>query len=338
MSASLEVRELVVEFPSPDDYTIRPLDGLTFSAEDGELVVVLGPSGCGKTTLLSCLGGLLTPTSGHVSFGDIEVTNLSGRAMADYRRDTVGVVFQAFNLIPSLSALHNVAAPLELGGAGRRAARARARELLNQVGLGERLHNRPAQLSGGQQQRVAIARSLVHDPRLVIADEPTAHLDYVQVDGILRLIRKLAAPGRVVLVATHDDRITRIADRVIDLAPRAAVEQSETVTVHLEPGEVLFKQGDASDLVYVVESGEIEIYRTSTAGDDVRLTVIGPGGYFGELGPLLGMPRSAGARSLWLTTLTGYPPKQFAERTQQAAIAAAPRRRPKPYRTPAHSV
>jgi len=118
MSAALEVRDLTVEYPS-GDYVIKPLDGLSFEAQDGELVVVLGPSGCGKTTLLSCLAGLLTPTSGHIRYGDVEVTGLGRKAMAAYRQRTVGVVFQAFNLIPSLSALRNVMAPLELAGTGR---------------------------------------------------------------------------------------------------------------------------------------------------------------------------------------------------------------------------
>jgi putative ABC transport system ATP-binding protein len=320
---ALHVRDLTVEFPSAD-YTIRPLDGLNFDAEDGELVVVLGPSGCGKTTLLSCLAGLLTPTSGRIGFGELEVTELTGKAMNGYRRDTVGVVFQAFNLIPSLSAMRNVMAPLEVAGIASRQARERATQLLRMVGLGDRLANRPAALSGGQQQRVAIARALVHDPALLIADEPTAHLDYVQVDGILRLLRELASPGRVVLIATHDDRITRIADRVIDLAPHESRGVTAPVTLQLEPGEVLFLQGDASDLVYVVESGEMEIYRTSPDHGDVRLAVVGPNGYFGELGPLLNLPRSASARSLWVTTLTGYPPDAFGALTRAGAVGKQP--------------
>ena len=318
MSASLEVRDLTVEFPSTE-YTIKPLDGLSLDARDGELCVVLGPSGCGKTTLLSCLAGLLTPNSGRIRFGAVDVTRLSGAAMAEYRRHQVGVVFQAFNLIPSLSALHNVMAPLEIAGVRERVARARAIELLDRVGLGNRIHNRPSALSGGQQQRVAIARALVHDPPLIIADEPTAHLDYVQVDGILQLIRELASPGRVVLIATHDDRISRIADSVVNLAPKTAAAPPVSVALRLSPGEVLFEQGDASDLVYVVESGEIEIYRTRPGDLHERLTVVGTGGYFGELGPLLQMPRSASARALWTTRLTGYPPKLFADRTQLAA-------------------
>ena len=324
MTAALEVRDLTVEYASAD-YVIKPLDGLSFEAHDGELVVVLGPSGCGKTTLLSCLAGLLTPTSGYIRYGDVEVTSLGRRGMAGYRQRTVGVVFQAFNLIPSLSALRNVMAPLELAGVSRRPARARASELLESVGLADRMANRPGGLSGGQQQRVAIARSLVHDPPLVIADEPTAHLDYVQVDGILRLVRTLAAPGRVVLIATHDDRLTKIADRVINLVPEAAPAPKEPVMVTLADGQVLFTQGDPSDVVYVVESGEVAIFRPAPDGSETLLASVPPGGYFGELGPLMAMPRSASARAVGPAILTGYPPELFADRVRlHAAPAVAP--------------
>jgi putative ABC transport system ATP-binding protein len=327
MSAVLEVSDLTVEFPSAD-YVIRPLDGLSFTADDGELVVVLGPSGCGKTTLLSCLAGLLTPTSGRIRFRDTDVTGLSGAALGAYRRHTVGVVFQAFNLIPSLSALRNVMAPLELAGVRAGAARARATELLHRVGLEERMNNRPAGLSGGQQQRVAIARALVHDPPLVIADEPTAHLDYVQVDSILRLVRSLAAPGRTVLVATHDERLVKIADRVIHLVPEAAPVPDEPVLVQLGTDEVLFRQGDPSDLIYIVEEGEVLIFRTDPSGHEVPITTIRRGGYFGELGPLLGMPRSASVRSIGRAVVTGFPPDQFEKwvpgARDPASLAAAP--------------
>src|SRR6202034_149162 len=137
------------------------------------------------------------PTSGSITLDGREVSGLSGAALSEYRRHTVGVVFQAFNLIPSLSARSNVMVPLRLAGVGRKPARERADALLEQVGLDERGHHRPDQMSGGQQQRVAIARALVQDPPLVLADEPTAHLDYIQVEGVLRLIRSIAAPGRL---------------------------------------------------------------------------------------------------------------------------------------------
>jgi putative ABC transport system ATP-binding protein len=309
-AASLSVRDLVVEFPS-GGYRIRPLDGLSFDAADGQLVVLLGPSGCGKTTLLSCLAGLLTPTSGSIEFAGQKVTGLTGSALSLYRRDTVGVVFQAFNLIPSLSALGNVMVPLRLSGGSRKKAHRRAAELLEQVGLAERTGHRPAALSGGQQQRVAIARALVQDPPLILADEPTAHLDYIQVEGVLRLIRDLAAPGRLIVVATHDDRITGLADQVIELRPHLPEEEREPQPVTLRAGETLFLQGDESDLVYTVESGEVEIFRVREDGTEDRLTTIGPGNYFGELGPMLNLPRSASARALTDTTLTGYSMRLF---------------------------
>ena len=271
----------------------------------------MGPSGCGKTTLLSCLAGLLTPTAGSISLDGKQVSGLSGAALSDYRRHTVGVVFQAFNLIPSLSARSNVMVPLRLAGVGRKPARERADVLLEQVGLDERGHHRPDQMSGGQQQRVAIARALVQDPPLVLADEPTAHLDYIQVEGILRLLRGIAAPGRLVVVATHDERITQLADRVIELVPHLPDSAREPQQVSLAAGQVLFELGDDSDLVYVVESGEVEIYRTKEDGEEEHLTVVKAGSYFGELGPLLNLPRAASARALDDVQLTGYSARLF---------------------------
>jgi putative ABC transport system ATP-binding protein len=323
-AAELQVSDLTVEFQS-GGYLIKPLDRLTMSAGDGELVVLLGPSGCGKTTLMSCLAGLLTPTSGSVRFAGVEVTRLTGPTLTEYRRRTVGIVFQAFNLVRSLTARENVMAPQLLAGISRRSAGARADELLEQVGLAERAGHRPNDLSGGQQQRVAIARALVNDPPLVLADEPTAHLDYVQVDGVLRTIRDLASPGRLVLVATHDDRVTRLADRVIELAPRGhapmITEPQETV---LAPGEMLFEQGDYGELVYVVEEGEIEVFRVRDDHSEERRTVIRRGGYFGELAPLLSMPRSASARALGRTRVKGYPLNEFSRRFPSLQAAAYP--------------
>jgi putative ABC transport system ATP-binding protein len=308
--ATLVADEITMEFSS-GGYLVRPLHDFSFTADDGQLVVLLGPSGCGKTTLLSCLAGLLTPTSGSITLDGMEATGLTGSALSHYRRHTVGVVFQAFNLIPSLSARSNVMIPLRLAGVPRKDARDRADALLEQVGLEERGHHRPGQMSGGQQQRVAIARALVQDPPLVLADEPTAHLDYIQVEGVLRLLRGIAAPGRLVIVATHDDRITQLADHVVELVPHLPESAREPQDVALVAGQVLFTQGDASDLVYVVTSGDVEIYRTREDGEERRLTVVGGGGYFGELGPLLNLPRAASARALTDTTLVGYSSRLF---------------------------
>jgi putative ABC transport system ATP-binding protein len=304
-SAELRIADLTVEFES-GGYLILPLNQLSFRADDGELVVLLGPSGCGKTTLLSCLAGLLTPTSGSISYGDIAVDALRGAALASYRQSTVGIVFQAFNLIPSLSARANVIVPLRLAGIARPAARARADELLNLVDLGERAHHRPGQMSGGQQQRVTIARALVHNPPLVLADEPTAHLDHIQVEGILGLLRRLAAPGRMVVVATHDDRITQLADRVVELAPHFSDADRPPETVTLGAGDALFTQGDPGDLIYAVESGRMEVYRVRADGAHEHVAEVGPGHYVGELGPMLNLPRSATVRALEDSVLTGY--------------------------------
>jgi putative ABC transport system ATP-binding protein len=306
----LIVDELTVEYVS-GGYRLRPIDHLSFGAEGGQLVVLLGPSGCGKTTLLSCIAGLLTPSEGEIRVDDIDVIGLRGAQRSAYRRETVGVIFQAFNLIPSLSAQANVMVPLRLAGMNPRTARRRANELLDRVGLADRAGHRPGQLSGGQQQRVAIARALAHDPPVIVADEPTAHLDGMQVEGVLRLIKEIADSGRLVIVATHDDRITRLADAVIDLVKHNIEVTGGPRPVHLDAGTVIFRQGDASDLVYVVESGTVEIYQELADGTELPLVERVPGSYFGELGPLLDLPRNACARAKTDVELVGYPPADF---------------------------
>jgi putative ABC transport system ATP-binding protein len=318
---ALRITDLTIEYVQ-GGYAVRPIDGMTTQAHDGELVILLGPSGSGKTTLLSCLAGLLTPAAGTIHVGETSVTALSGADLADYRRHGVGIVFQAFNLIPSLTARENVAAPLQLAGVGRADANARAEELLARVGLEERMRHRPRELSGGQQQRVAIARALVHDAPLIVADEPTAHLDFVQVEEVLTLIRELAVSGRLVVVATHDGRFRALADRVIDLMPASAAEDIASRRVELEAGEVLFEQGDVSDLVYEVESGTVEIFRRRVDGGEDLLISHGPGAYFGEIGPLLGLPRSASARAREPTRLTGYGREEFRRRRRAGDPAA----------------
>jgi putative ABC transport system ATP-binding protein len=318
----LEVRDLTVEYSS-SGYLIKPLDGLSLEAADGEFVVLLGPSGCGKTTLLSCLAGLLTPTSGDIRFRGAEIGGLAGGDLVRHRRESVGIVFQAFNLVPSLTARENVMAPLILTGTRRGDAGRRADELLDRVGLADRTRHRPADLSGGQQQRVAIARALVHDPPVLLADEPTAHLDHIQVEGVIRLLRELAARGRLVLVSTHDHRLTQIADRVVELAPHElpATERAPE-TIDVGPGDMIFTQGDYGELVYVVEEGEIEIFRVRGDRSEERVAVLDAGAYFGELGPTLNLPRSASARALTPARLNAYTVLAFRKRP---GIAAAPR-------------
>ena len=311
--SQLEVRDLTVEFDS-GGYRVRPLDAMSLDAEDGELVVLLGPSGCGKTTLLSCLSGLLKPTVGTIDFQGIDVGALSGSELSTYRQKTVGVVFQAFNLLASLSARKNVMVPMTLAGVGRKEATERAEALLDRVALSERMSHRPAQMSGGQQQRVAIARALVHDPPLVVADEPTAHLDHIQVEGILVLLRELARAGRMVVVSTHDDRITHIADRIIELTPQFSTADRPDEELPFADGDVVFEQGDRGDLVYEVVEGTVEIYRSRFDGTEEVLAELRPVNYFGEIGPMLNLPRSASARTRGATVLRSMTIRSFRAR------------------------
>jgi putative ABC transport system ATP-binding protein len=301
----LRTQNLVVEYASGGN-AIRPIDGLNLELDAGSLNILLGPSGCGKTTLLSCLGGLLTPTSGDITVGDVDVTALNRRAMTHYRRHKVGIVFQAFNLVPSLTALENVLVPLRAAGVSRSAARLRAEELLTRVGLRDRMTHRPGDLSGGQQQRVAVARAIALDPHLILADEPTAHLDYLQVEEMLRLIRDLATGDRMVVVATHDPRLLPLADRVIEMAPSTTLVNRAHETIQLKAGTVLFNQGALADLIYTVAEGELEMVRHGQGGSQELLRVAKAGDYFGEVGPLFGLPRHATVRARTDAAVIGY--------------------------------
>jgi putative ABC transport system ATP-binding protein len=309
----LSIQDLVVEYASGAD-TVRPIDGLNLDVAGGSLVILMGPSGCGKTTLLSCLGGILRPTGGAIKFGDVDVTSLDARGLSTYRRETVGIVFQAFNLVPSLTALENVMVPLLAAGIPRRAAHKRAGQLLDRVGLQNRVTHRPGDLSGGQQQRVAVARAIALDPPLVLADEPTAHLDFIQVEEVLRIIRELASGDRMVVVATHDSRILPLADRVVELVPDFASTDRPPETVQLEAGEVLFEQGTMGELIYIVSQGELEIIRELASGGEELLKVVSAGDYFGEIGPVFHMPRNATVRARTDATVVGYTVRAFRER------------------------
>lgn len=191
------------------------LRGVDLEVYTGELLMLVGPSGCGKTTLISVIAGILDQDEGICRVFDQDLKQMGQRHKTHYRGQTIGLVFQAFNLLPSLTAVENVAVPLLIQGMQRRAALARAQEMLVRVGLEDRPHALPAQLSGGQQQRVATARALVHEPRLIVCDEPTSALDADTGQKVMELLRTMALSAESALViVTHDARIFDFADRI----------------------------------------------------------------------------------------------------------------------------
>src|SRR5579871_3916662 len=205
--AGVVCRELVKDY-GHGNAQVRALRGVNLEVAPGELTLLVGPSGCGKTTLISILAATLDATSGDVTVLGKDLKRLTGREKAAFRAKNVGFVFQQFNLLPALTAEENVAVPLVINGKSKAAALTRAGEVLESVGLGDRRWSLPSQLSGGQQQRVAIARALVHEPRLLVCDEPTSAIDARTGHAVMDLIRKTALhPDRVAVVVTHDARV-----------------------------------------------------------------------------------------------------------------------------------
>jgi len=218
---------------------VRALDGLDLDIDAHTLTVVMGPSGSGKSTLLYLLGGLDRATSGEISVDGARLDEMDENTLALFRRRTMGFVFQSFNLIPSMSALENVAFPMQFAGVNSSQRKEQARNLLGQVGLDNRADHRPTELSGGQQQRVAIARALVNNPSLILADEPTGNLDTSSGAAVMQLLSDLHRSRRTVLVVTHDPRMTRFATHKIFLLDGRSVSEAEYQSAALESAQVL---------------------------------------------------------------------------------------------------
>jgi len=214
--------------------TVRALDGVDLEIEAGTFTVVMGPSGSGKSTLLYLLGGLDRATTGEISVDGQRLDEMDENTLAHFRRRTMGFVFQSFNLIASMSALENVAFPMQFAGVATAERTDRARHLLDQVGLGDRAEHRPTELSGGQQQRVAIARALVNNPSLILTDEPTGNLDTSSGAAVMQLLSDLHQSGRTVLVVTHDPRMTRFATHNIFLLDGHLVSEETYRAANLE--------------------------------------------------------------------------------------------------------
>jgi putative ABC transport system ATP-binding protein len=214
MSAAIQCRDVTKSYATGT--TITPaLQGITLEIQPGELFMLVGPSGCGKTTLISVIAGILSQDGGMCRIFGEDLKSMSDEERTAFRLRNVGFVFQAYNLIPSLTAAENVSIPLLLAGHDRHEALIRANEVLRHVGLGAKLEAKPAELSGGQQQRVAIARALVHNPRLIVCDEPTSALDHTTGGEIMALFRREVLKGdRALVIVTHDSRIFHYADRI----------------------------------------------------------------------------------------------------------------------------
>jgi putative ABC transport system ATP-binding protein len=197
---------------------VKALQGIDVNINAGEMTLLVGPSGCGKTTLISIVAGLLDPTAGDVWVMGTDLQKLSRSKIVRFRRDNIGFVFQQYNLLPALTAAENAAVPLLIAGHNRHKAVGKAKEILDMLAMSDKVNVLPANLSGGQQQRVAIARALVHEPRLLVCDEPTAALDGRSGRTVMQLLRQMAVqPGRAVIVVTHDSRVYGFGDRMLSM-------------------------------------------------------------------------------------------------------------------------
>ena len=214
----LQTKDLIKIFLKDTPLEVHALRGVNLEIKRGEMVAIMGPSGCGKTTLLNMIGGLDVPTSGQVLINDIDVTGYTDKDMTEFRKDNLSFIFQFFNLFDVLTAVENVALPLLLKGDTTKEAQEKAKVILREVGLGSRLYNRPNEMSGGQRQRVAIARSLITNPKIILADEPTGDLSGVISKDIMKLFRRLNEDlNQTFILVTHSELIGSLCDRIVKM-------------------------------------------------------------------------------------------------------------------------
>jgi putative ABC transport system ATP-binding protein len=227
----IEFRDVSRTYQVSEDIAVRALQHVTLRIERGEHVAIMGPSGSGKSTLMHIIGCLDSPTSGHYLLDGVDVRDIDEDDLSDLRNRKIGFVFQSFNLVPRTSALANVELPLTYAGLGRADRRRRATDALLSVGMGSRLDHLPSELSGGQQQRVAVARALVTNPALILADEPTGNLDSHSTEEVLEIFAGLNEAGRTVVLITHEPDVADSARRVIRLADGSVIEDRPTLGV-----------------------------------------------------------------------------------------------------------
>lgn len=218
MSTSITISNISKDFPVGDD-SIRVLHGVSADIRKGELTMLVGPSGCGKTTLISIISGILSSTEGEIVLEGQPLSHMSDTKKVLFRRTNIGFIFQQYNLLPALTAAENAAMPLLAAGVAESEAVARARKILEQIGMQDQTEKLPRQLSGGQQQRVAIARALIHNPKLIVCDEPTAALDAKTGHAVMEILRDIASNAdRTVLIVSHDNRVYHFADRILEMS------------------------------------------------------------------------------------------------------------------------
>jgi len=210
---------------------IHALDGVSLKIEQGEYIAIMGPSGSGKSTIMNILGCLDTPTSGSYLFEKEQVSEMDDDQLAGIRNEKIGFVFQTFNLLPRISSLHNVELPLIYGGVSLESRRERAKRVLEQVGLGDRMDHKPNELSGGQRQRVAVARALANEPSIILADEPTGNLDSKTGEDIMLLFNEIHEAGNTIILVTHEEYIAENAHRIIRLHD-GLIASDEVVQMH----------------------------------------------------------------------------------------------------------
>jgi ABC-type lipoprotein export system ATPase subunit/CRP-like cAMP-binding protein len=310
----VDLRDVVKAYETPAGPFLA-LRGVDLTVDAGEFVAVIGKSGSGKSTLINTIAGIDHPTSGEVHVAGTEVQKLDENAMAGWRGANLGVIFQFFQLLPTLTLLENVVLPMEFARRGTtRERQDRGLALLERVGMAEHADKLPSAVSGGQQQRVAIARALANDPALIVADEPTGSLDSRTADTIFQLFEELVDQGKTILMVTHDNDLASRASRVVLIVDGEVVESyvrsalagvSERdladVSARLEPqvlsaGSIVFEQGDEADRFYIVIRGSLDVVRTRGDGSRDVIAVLGPGQYFGEIALLQGKPRNSTIR------------------------------------------
>ncbi len=311
----IELRQVVKTFKTAaGDFTA--LKGIDLEVDRGEFVAVIGKSGSGKSTLLNMLTGIDRPSAGEVFVGDVAVHKLSENKMAQWRGRNVGIVFQFFQLLPTLSLLENIMLPMDFCNVYRgRQRRDKAMHLLELVEMTDQAHKLPSAVSGGQQQRVAIARALANDPPIVVADEPTGNLDSKTAETVFELFGSLVEQGKTIVMVTHDSDLAKRVYRAVIVSdgeiideylsrvfPSLSEKQLVEATRKLEPqqyrpGAIIIKQGEIPDKFYIIASGEAEVFVQEPGGAEIILARMRSGQYFGEIALLRGGHRTASVRA-----------------------------------------